>query len=87
MSDLVAKENASNAVALNAASFNTARLIGPAVAGIMIVVVGTGWVFLANALTFVGMLGALALMRPHELVRHHRGASPSRLADGFRYVA
>ncbi|MFK9943397.1 MFS transporter, partial [Escherichia coli] len=52
----------------------------------MIVVVGTGWVFLANALTFVGMLGALALMRPHELVRHHRGAGPSRLADGFRYV-
>jgi MFS family permease len=87
VSDLVAKENASNAVALNAASFNTARLIGPAVAGLMIVVVGTGWVFLANAVTFLAMLGALALMRPHELVTHHRRGGPSRLADGFRYVA
>ena len=87
VSDLVAQENASNAVALNAASFNTARLIGPAVAGLMIVVVGTGWVFLANAVTFLGMIAALLVMRPHELVRHHRRGGPARLADGFRYVA
>ncbi|WP_240663813.1 MFS transporter [Microbacterium enclense] len=87
VSDLVAKENASNAVALNAASFNTARLIGPAVAGLMIVVVGTGWVFLANAVTFLGMIAALLAMRPHELVVHHRRGGPARLADGFRYVA
>lgn len=87
VSDLVARENASNAVALNAASFNTARLIGPAVAGLMIVAVGTGWVFLANAVTFLGMITALLLMRPHELVTHHRGGGPARLADGFRYVA
>jgi len=87
VSDLVEKENASNAVALNAASFNTARLIGPAVAGVMIVVVGTGWVFLVNAVTFLAMIGALLLMRPHELVVHHRRGGPARLADGFRYVA
>jgi MFS family permease len=87
VSDLVEKENASNAVALNAASFNTARLIGPAVAGIMIVVVGTGWVFLVNAVTFLAMLAALLIMRPHELVVHHRRGGPTRLADGFRYVA
>jgi MFS family permease len=49
VSDLVARENASNAVALNAASFNTARMIGPAVAGFVIVAVGTGWVFLLNS--------------------------------------
>ena len=87
VSDLVARENASNAVALNAASFNTARLIGPAVAGLMIVVVGTGWVFLVNAVTFLGMIAALLLMRPHELVVHHRRGGPARLTDGFRYVA
>ena len=50
VSDLVSQENASNAVALNAASFNMARLIGPAAAGVMIVIVGTGWVFLVNAI-------------------------------------
>ena len=44
VSDLVARENASNAVALNAASFNSARMIGPAAAGVMIVAVGTGWI-------------------------------------------
>ncbi len=87
VSDLVSQENASNAVALNAASFNMARLIGPAVAGVMIVIVGTGWVFLVNAVTFLAMLGALSIMRPHELVARVRRGGPARLADGFRYVA
>ena len=49
VSDLVSGQNTSNAVALNAASFNTARLIGPAVAGLLIVVIGSGWVFIVNA--------------------------------------
>ncbi|KAA9147812.1 MFS transporter [Microbacterium lushaniae] len=86
VSDLVTRENASNAVALNAASFNTARLIGPAVAGVMIVLIGSGWVFLVNATTFIAMLVALALMRPHEFIPRAVGSGRSRLADGFRYV-
>jgi len=86
VSDIVARENASNAVALNAASFNGARMIGPAVAGIIIVAVGTGWVFLVNGVTFLGMLIALALIRPAELVPRVRNAGAGRLADGFRYV-
>ncbi len=87
VSDLVARENASNAVALNAASFNTARMIGPAVAGVLIVLVGSGWVFIANAVTFLGMLVALRLMRPGELVPRVHSPGAARLADGFRYVA
>ena len=86
VSDLVAREIASNAVALNAASFNGARMIGPAVAGVVIVAVGTGWVFVINAATFVGMIVALALIRPADLVPRVRSAGASRLADGFRYV-
>ncbi|MFG6476036.1 MFS transporter [Microbacterium sp. P06] len=86
VSDLVERENTSNAVALNAASFNTARLIGPAVAGVLIVVIGSGWVFLVNAFTFVAMVGALWLIRPHELVPRPKMRGRSRLADGFRYV-
>jgi len=86
VSDLVARENASNAVALNAASFNTARMIGPAVAGLVIVAVGTGWVFLVNALTFLAMLIALSLIRSAELVPRPKLHSAARMADGLRYV-
>lgn len=86
VSDVVARENASNAVALNAASFNMARLIGPAIGGVLIVLVGTGWMFIANAGTFLAMLIALALMRSRELIPRVRSSGSSRLADGFRYV-
>lgn len=86
VSDLVDRENASNAVALNAASFNGARMIGPAVAGIVIVAVGTGWVFLINAATFLAMIFALTLIRQDELIPRVRASGASRLADGFRYV-
>jgi MFS family permease len=82
----VSRDNASNAVALNAASFNGARMIGPAVAGVVIVLVGTGWVFLINGATFLAMLVALALIRPHELMPRAKSAGVGRLADGFRYV-
>ncbi|MEZ3160404.1 MFS transporter [Microbacterium sp. BWT-B31] len=86
VSDLVAHENASNAVALNAASFNGARMIGPAAAGVAIVAIGTGWVFVANAVTFVAMVAALLLIRTNELIPRARATGAARLADGFRYV-
>ncbi len=87
VSDLVARENASNAVALNAASFNGARMIGPAVAGLVIVAVGTGWVFVINGVTFAAMIVALMLIRPADLIPRVRAPGASRVADGFRYVA
>jgi MFS family permease len=87
VSDLVSSENASNAVALNAASLNGARMIGPAAAGLVIVAVGTGWVFLINALTFLAMIIALGLMRTDELIPHATAHGATRLTDGFRYVA
>jgi MFS family permease len=87
VSDLVRRENASNAVALNAASFNGARMIGPAVAGLLIVVVGTGWVFLINVLAYFGMIIALLAIRAGELIPRKRADASARLADGFRYVA
>ncbi|NLP83317.1 MFS transporter [Microbacterium sp. CFH 90308] len=87
VSDLVAREAASNAVALNAASFNGARMIGPALAGVVIVAVGTGWVFLVNGVTFFAMIIALWLIRTDELIPRVHAPGASRLADGFRYVA
>lgn len=87
VSDVVSRDIAANAVALNSASFNGARMLGPAAAGVVIVLVGTGWVFLINAATFLAMILALVLIRPHELVPRSKAAGASRLADGFRYVA
>ena len=87
VSDLVTRTYAANAVALNSASFNGARMIGPAIAGLVIVAVGTGWVFLLNGVTFVAMIVALAFLRTESLAPRVRAPGASRLADGFRYVA
>ncbi|WP_159499872.1 MFS transporter [Microbacterium sp. 18062] len=87
VTDVVTRENAANAVALNSASFNAARLLGPAVAGFLIVLVGSGWVFVVNAGTFLAMLVALLLIRRGELIPRVKAPGAARLADGFRYVA
>jgi len=86
VSDMVSLEDASNAVALNSASFNMARLIGPAVGGLLIVAVGTGWVFVINAATFLAMLIALMMIRRGELLPRVKSSGRSGLAEGFRYV-
>jgi MFS family permease len=87
VSELVHEHDLSNAVALNSTSFNAARMIGPAIAGVLIAAVGSGWVFLINAASFAAVLGALGLLRTHELharERAHRGRGG--IAAGFRYV-
>jgi len=87
VSELVGENNLSNAVALNSTSFNIARTIGPALAGALIAVVGTGWVFLINAASFVAVLTSLSLLRVGELHRcnrAHRGRGG--LVEGLRYV-
>lgn len=89
VSDLVGPDQLSNAVALNSASFNSARLIGPAVAGVLIAVVGSGWVFLINAGSFVAVLGALLLIRTRRQpppVAERRESQLRQLSAGFRYV-
>jgi MFS family permease len=86
-SELVGEAALSNAVALNSASFNIARLIGPAVAGVLIASVGTGWAFVINAGSYVAMLGALSLLRIGELRRRDRAVRvPGGFVEGFRYV-
>jgi MFS family permease len=87
VSDLVTEADLSNAVALNSTSFNAARLIGPAAAGVLIAAVGSGWVFLINAASFVAVLGSLALLRVGELhLRSRAPATRGGLVEGFRYV-
>jgi MFS family permease len=87
VSDLVGEADLPNAVALNSTSFNAARMVGPALAGLLIAGVGTGWAFLANALSFGGVLCSLTFLRRGEL-RHNRRATraPGGFVAGFRYV-
>ena len=83
VSDLVPGDQVVNAVALNSANFNAARLVGPAIAGLMIAAWGPGWVFLVNAATFAVMY--LALTRIH-LTRREGSRRAGGLRDGLRYV-
>lgn len=88
VSDLVPEHHLSNAIALNSTSFNAARMIGPAVAGVLIAVVGTGWVFLLNAASFAGVLTSLSLIRKQDLnVTRRPLRGRGNLVSGFRYVA
>ena len=65
--EMVGKDDLANAVGINSTIFNTGRILGPAVAGVMISAVGTGWAFLVNAASSIAVLGALLAMRPAEL--------------------
>jgi len=87
VSELVSDTLLSNAVALNSTSFNAARMIGPAIAGLLIAGIGTGWVFLINAASFVAVIAALVALRVEDLHRRDRAApKPGALLEGFRYV-
>ncbi|MGV9286649.1 MFS transporter [Streptomyces sp. NPDC003719] len=88
VSELVGRDQLQNAVSLNSANFQSARLVGPAVAGLMITGVGTGWAFLANGLSFVAPLGCLLLMRARELhVAQRAPRGKGQLREGLHYVA
>ena len=88
VAELVGERDLANAVSLNATSFHAARTVGPAVAGAVIAAVGTGWAFIINAASYLGVLCALAMLRSSELHAQARAArSQSGLVDGFRYVA
>jgi MFS family permease len=87
VSDLVLETDLSNAVALNSTSFNAARMIGPAIAGLLIAAVGCGWVFILNAVSFVAVLVSLCLLRGAELYIEPRAPrTPGSFGEGFRYV-
>ncbi|MQA03962.1 MAG: MFS transporter [Streptosporangiales bacterium] len=85
--EMVGQQEVSNAVALNSASFNTARIVGPAVAGVLISLVGTGPVFLINAASYAAVVVGLRLMRADELRLPDRvSREPGQLREGLRYV-
>ncbi|MFQ4149539.1 MFS transporter [Arthrobacter sp. LAPM80] len=87
VSEVVAKEDVPNAVALNSASFNLARLAGPGIAGLVIALVGTGPAFLLNAASFAAVIFSLWRMRVSELapvVRVPR--AKGQIREGLVYI-
>ncbi|WTP63574.1 MFS transporter [Streptomyces phaeochromogenes] len=88
VSEMVGPDQLQNAVSLNSANFQSARLVGPAVAGLLITSVGTGWAFLLNGLSFIAPLAGLLLMRSRELNQVERTPrGKGQLREGLRYVA
>lgn len=85
--EMVGQEKLSNAIALNSMTFNMARIIGPAISGVLITVVGTGWVFLINAASFAAVFGALLAMRKKDLFDVERAPrARGQVRAGFAYV-
>ena len=81
---LVGREELSNAVSLNASLFNASRVVGPALAGVLIAAFGVGVCFAINAVSFLAVLASLLLMRPAELVPLVREGLPPTLMRGIR---
>jgi MFS family permease len=85
--EMVGRDDLPNAVGLNSASFNLGRVIGPALAGLLIEVFGTGPVFVINGLSFTAVIYALTRLRTAELSPAPRaGRGPGQVLEGIRYV-
>jgi MFS family permease len=86
VSEMVESDLLTNAVGLNATSFNAARLIGPGIAGLLIGLIGTGQTLIFNTLSFVAVLIALKAMRPGELMPAPRVRGKGKVREGISYV-
>lgn len=87
LSEMVPPEALPNAVGLNSTAFNIARLIGPALAGVLIAIFGPGWVFVLNFLIFLVPIVTLAMMREEHFYPVARGERhKGMIVEGFRYV-
>ena len=87
MVELVGKDDLINAIALNSSMFNSARMIGPAIAGVLVAAIGEGWCFFVNAASYLAVIAGLLLMLPtgSNQVRAP-GTVMDVMGEGFRYV-
>ena len=84
--DMVGRENLMNAIALNSSMFNGARIVGPAIAGILVAKIGEGWCFFANGLSYTAVITGLLLMQI-QCVRRPKSDSPvADIIEGFRFA-
>jgi len=85
--EMVGRDDLLNAIALNSSMFNGARVAGPAIAGILVAVVGEGWCFFLNGVSYLAVIAGLLMMRIETSQMVHDGAAPlEKLRQGFRFV-
>ena len=85
--DMVGREDLMNAIALNSSMFNGARIIGPAIAGILVAKIGEGWCFFANGVSYIAVIAGLLMMRvPRPAARVHTASPMEHIIEGFRFV-
>lgn len=86
--EIVGRDDLHNAIALNSSMFNGARIIGPAIAGILVATIGEGWCFFANAVSYLAVIvGLVAMRRAAPRVEPAVGSTFRRIAEGFRFAA
>ncbi len=86
--DMVGRDDLVNAIALNSSIFNGARVVGPAIAGLLVARIGEGWCFLANGVSYLAVLGSLLAMRlPQPLEVAHPASVWTSVREGFVYVS
>jgi len=85
--EMVGKTDLMNAIALNSSMFNASRVLGPAVAGILVASIGEGWCFFANGVSYIAVIVGLLLMKvPRQQEAHPPGSPISHIVEGFRFV-
>src|SRR5262249_28813562 len=84
--ELVGKEDLINAIALNSSMFNGARIIGPAIAGILVAKIGEGWCFFANGVSYIAVILGLFMMRVDRRPEVPAGSPLEHILEGFRFV-
>lgn len=88
ISNLVGRDRIANAIALNSIAMNTARIVGPAVGGLLIATIGVTPCFFVNAVSFVAVIASLVAMRTSELMPSQREVrSSGQIRAGLRYIA
>ena len=84
--EMVGKEHLMNAIALNSSMFNGARIIGPAIAGVLVAKIGEGWCFFANGVSYIAVIAGLLLIRVPKRPERPTGSPIAHVLEGFRFV-
>jgi MFS family permease len=85
--DMVGREDLMNAIALNSSMFNGARVIGPAIAGILVAKIGEGWCFFANGISYIAVIAGLLMMKIHCSPRSKSDSPLADIIEGFRWAS
>jgi MFS family permease len=84
--EMVGREDLMNAIALNSSMFNGARVVGPAIAGILVASIGEGWCFFANAVSFIAVIAGLLMMKLSPRKQEQHAGMLEQIAEGFQFA-